>query len=210
MKREIERREFLRWLSIAGLGFMVGGCSSLGASLKRIGRHAVTGSPTGSWSGGSFFPPQAGLLIVENPNPAVWAETFLLQGYFNRRSVFTYDSAGRIVFVVKPVAYTCISAPISRSKDSVLDLRSFAQKVLPSYPAKYTLVVFHRNFWWQMVGKPEVKHFRISSDPFNDEFILNGRKVMCDKFIRLGSRNAYEKTYFRINFELALRDYIPW
>lgn len=186
------------------------GCAA--GSLERIARHAVTGSPTGSWTGGSFYAPQAGLLIMENPNPAVWAEAFLLKGYFGKRSVFTFNpnNPSQIIFVVKPMAYIRMAAPISRDKSSVLDLRSFGQKILPPYRARYTLVVFHRNLWWQMVGEPEVKNFWIDGHPFGDKFKHNGRVVMCDEYIKLGRRNAYEKTYLRLNLKIALRDYISW
>jgi len=92
------------------------------SSLKRIARHAVTGSPTGTWSGGSIPSPQAGLVLPVNQSPAVWAECWLFQGSFSERSLITSHPTirGKLIFVKTPLKHFKIDPPMSQPyKNSV-------------------------------------------------------------------------------------------
>lgn len=206
------KRSWKLILIVAIVAFMSSSCCSAG-SLERIARHAVTGSPTGSWTGGTIPPPHAGSFGVQNQSPAVWTECFLFTDCFNRKSIFTYNQARQVVFVKRPLKYFCLPPPPpikTKSNMNVANPGSFIFRTLPPYRGRYTLVVFYRNFWWNLVGKPEVRCFTINGDPFDDSFIIGGREVFGDKFIKLSKRKAYKKTFFRLDFEVALRDYVPW
>jgi len=197
----MERREFLRWLSIAGLGFVVDGCSSLGASLERIGRHAVTGSPTGTWLGGSIPSPQAGLVLPINRSPGVWAEYWLFEGFFSLRSLITSHPLirGQLIFVKNSISHAKISPPIVEyEKNNVLAEARTIPILLSTYPAQYTLVVFHQNAR-RWVVEIEVRRFRTTGYPFNDEFVSGGKTVYADQIIKLKKCKPYENRKFKFH-----------
>lgn len=185
--------------------FTVSGCCAA-SSLKRIARHAVTGSPTGTWSGGSIPSPQAGLVLPVNQSPAVWAECWLFQGSFSERSLITSHPTirGKLIFVKTPLKHFKIDPPMSQPyKNSVASSAITVPILLPTYPAQYTLLVFHQNARGWVV-KMQTIQFRTTGYPFNEKFNSAGRIVYADKVIKLAKCKPYEKRSFKFH-----RTYYP-
>jgi len=202
------RRDFLKLMSITGLGglsLVAPGCCAAD-SLERIVRHAVTGSPTGSWSGSSIPSPQAGLVLPINRSPGVWAECWLFEGSFSERNLITSHPTirGMLIFVKSPIEHFKINPPMSQPyKNGVMSSVITRPVLLPTYPAQYTLLVFHQNARGWVVRMQTIR-FRITGYPFNQHFISGGKKVYADKVIKLAKCKPYEKRSFKFH-----RTYYP-
>jgi len=189
-----------KWFLIGGLAFMATGCCSVG-SLERIARHAVTGSPTGSWTGGSIPSPQAGLFLPVNQSPGVWAECWLFEGSFSLRTLITSHPTqrGKLIFVKTPIEHFKIDPPISQPyKNNVASSAITVPILLPTYPAWYTLLVFHQNARGWVV-KMQTIQFRTTGYPFNNKFNSAGRIVYADRVIRLAKCKPYERRKFKFH-----------
>ncbi len=191
------KRSWRLILIVAVLVLMGSSC----ASMERIGRHALTGSPTGSWTSGSIPSPQAGLVLPVNQSPGVWAECWLFEGSFSERDLITSHPTkrGMLIFVKPPLKHFRISPPMSQPyKNSVASSAITVPILLPTYPARYTLLVFHQNFRGWVV-KMETKRFRTTGHPFNQYFVSGGCKVYADRVIKLARCKPYEKRSFKFH-----------
>lgn len=187
-------------LAIAGPGCVTAG------SLDRIGRHAVTGSPTGSFYRSGIPSPQAGLILPINRSPGVWAECWLFEGYFSEKNLITSHPTerGKLIFVKQPIEHFRINPPTSQPyKNSVCSSAITRPVLLPTYPAGYTLLVFHQNFRGWVV-EIETKRFKTSGYPFNDKYYSAGRIVYADKVIKLKKCKPYQQRKFKFH-----RTYYP-
>jgi len=176
------------------------GCCAAG-SLERIARHAVTGSPTGSWTSGSIPSPQAGLVLPINRSPAVWAECWLFEESFSERSLITSHPTirGRLIFVKPPIEHFKISPPVSQPyKNSVASSATTRPILLPTYPAWYTLLVFHQNARGWVVEVQTIR-FRTTGFYRNEKFISGGKEIWADKVIRLAKCKPYENRKFKFH-----------
>jgi len=191
----------MRLFSIVMVVFMFTASGCAAGSLERIARHAVTGSPTGSWSGSSIPSPQAGLVLPINRSPAVWAECWLFEGSFSERNLITSHPTirGKLIFVKPPIEHFRISPPMSQPYSNGMASSAITVPILlPNYPARYTLLVFHQNFRGWVV-KMETKRFRTTGYPFNQYFVSAGRKVYADRVIKLARCRPYEKRSFKFH-----------
>jgi len=209
MERDMGRRRFLELSGIAGLGGLAlaaGGCASLGASLERIARHAVTGSPTGSWSGGTIPRAQAGLVLPINRSPGVWAECWLFEGSFSERDLITSHPIrrGMLIFVKTPIEHFKISPPTSQPySNNVLSSVITRPILLPTYRASYTLLVFHQNFRGWVVRMQAIR-FSTTGYPYNNKIKSGGKWVYADRIIKLAECKPYENRQFKFH-----RTYYP-
>jgi len=197
---EMGRRDFLKWMGLTGIGLATSSCC-LAGSLERIGRHAVTGSPTGSWSGGSIPSPQAGLVLPVNQSTAVWAECWLFKGSFSERNLITSHPTqrGKLIFVKTPLEHFKISPPMSQPySNGVASSATTRPILLPTYPAQYTLLVFHQNARGWVVEMQTIR-FRTTGYPFNQYFMSGGKKVYADQVIQLARCKPYENRSFKFH-----------
>ena len=187
----------LRGIMVILLVLFASGCSA--GSLERIGRTAITGSPTGAWT--TIPSPQAGLVLPVNQSPGVWAECWLFEGNFSERDLITSHPTirGKLIFVKQPLKHFRISPPMSQPySNSVVSSAVTVPILLPTYPARYTLLVFHQNFRGWVV-RMEAKRFRTTGYPFNEKFNSAGREVYADKVIQLARCKPYENRKFKFH-----------
>lgn len=174
------------------------GCVSC-ASVERIGRTAIYGSPNGKWT--SIPSPQAGLVLPINQSMGVWAECWLFEGSFSERDLITSHPTirGKLIFVKPPIEHIRISPPMSQPyANGMASSAKTCPILLPTYPAVYTLLVFHQNYnGW--VVKIETKRFRTSGYPFNQYFKSGGKKIYADQVIRLARCKPYENRSFKFH-----------
>ena len=173
-------------------------CASC-ASMERIGRHTFYGSPTGVWT--SIPSPQAGLVLPVNQSPGVWAECWLFEGGFSERDLITSHPTirGKLIFVKPPLKHFKISPPTSQPySNGVASSAITVPILLPTYPARYTLLVFHQNFRGWVVEMQTIQ-FQTTGYPFNDKFKSGGRIVYADKVIRLAKCKPYENRQFKFH-----------
>ena len=192
--------KILKIVVCLGLLMMCASCVSMG----RIGRHAIYGSPTGHWV--SIPSPQAGLVLPINQSPGVWAECWLFEGSFSERDLITSHPTirGKLIFVKTPIRHFKISPPVAQYyADNVATEAKTVPLLLPTYPARYTLLAFHQNFRGWVV-KMQTIQFRTTGYPFNDPFKSGGRIVYADKVIKLAKCKPYENRSFKFH-----RTYYP-
>ena len=166
-------------------------------------------SACATFSGSAYIPippPQGGLVLPVNRSPGVWAECWLFEGYIREKDLITSHPVqrGKLIFVKTPLKHFRINPPMSQPyKNGVASSAITVPILLSTYPAHYTLLVFHQNFRGWVVGM-ETHRFRTTGYPFNDYFNSGGRKIYADKVIKLARVKPYEHRQFKFH-----RTYYP-
>jgi hypothetical protein len=150
--------------------------------------------------------PQPGLVLPINRSPGVWAECWLFEGNFSERELIIPHSIqrGKLTFAKTPIKHFVIDPPMTRSySNGVMSTAITVPLLLSSYPADYTLLIFHQNFRGWVV-KIETRRFSTTGYALNDYYVSGGRKIYADQVIKLARVRPYERRRFRFH-----RTYYP-
>ncbi|MFH1461233.1 MAG: hypothetical protein ABIF84_02335 [Patescibacteria group bacterium] len=174
--------------------FLVSGCASIGRVAKNTFWPDIMEIPA----------PQPGLVLLINRSPAVWADCFLFPGHFREEELILPHPAesGKLMFALPLLKQFVIAPPVNQARRSIF-ASATTVPLLMSFPADYTLLVFHRNFRGEVV---EVGTERFSTTGFyrNEYVKIGGKKIYADQIIRLARVRPYENRQFRFH-----RTYYP-
>ena len=198
--------------------FLLFGCASSISTLKKVGKAL---KPWGDYT--PVPPPQAGLVLPVNENPAVWVESFLCKRRFSRSEAFVSGSGkGWLSFAEMPIAHFTINPSKGTPYNHGVPVIAATVPLLLDYPAvDYTLIFFYQNFNQHLrtvaarnKGRWEIPFIELEVIPFSttgDPLRENYQEIYyADRVIRLARVEPYERrqlTFHRIFYpgEVVMR-----